>query len=95
MHAHTHTHTEYYNPSGKAVEEMPEWIVNEQREFEDKLDANKDGFLENNEIKEWLAPNDDEFINEEVEHLMNHIDDNKVKGNNLMPTHPQHTFNSQ
>lgn len=57
---------------------MPDWIINEQREFEEKLDLNKDGYLDNQEIQQWIAPNDVEFINEEIEHLINHIDENKV-----------------
>ena len=58
---------------------MPDWIVNEQKEFKEKLDANKDGFLDNSEIRQWIAPNDDEFFNDEIDHLLNHIDDNKVQ----------------
>ena len=60
------------------MDEMPDWIINEQREFEEKLDLNKDGYLDNQEIQQWIAPNDVEFINEEIEHLINHIDENKV-----------------
>ena len=53
-------------------------MAGEQREFEEKLDANKDGYLDNSEIRQWIAPNDDEFFNDEIDHLLNHIDDNKV-----------------
>lgn len=60
------------------MDEMPEWIVNEQREFEAKLDVNRDGFLDGSEIEGWISPSDEEFINEEVEHLLNDIDENKV-----------------
>ena len=92
--SHTHTHiplpslspsfspTEHYNPAGKSLDDMPDWIKSEQREFEQKLDANKDGFLDEEEMQQWIAPNDEEFINEEVEHLLGSMDDNKVKHTN-------------
>ena len=57
---------------------MPDWMAGEQREFEEKLDANKDGYLDNSEMRQWIAPNDDEFFNDEIDHLLNHIDENKA-----------------
>ena len=72
------TPADQYNPSGKPLDELPDWMAGEQREFEEKLDANKDGYLDNSEIRQWIAPNDDEFFNDEIDHLLNHIDDNKV-----------------
>ena len=68
----------HYNPSGKPLDEMPDWMAGEQREFEEKLDANKDGYLDNSEMRQWIAPNDDEFFNDEIDHLLNHIDENKA-----------------
>ena len=67
------------------MDEMPDWIKNEQREFEEKLDTNKDGYLDNEEIQQWIAPNDEEFINEEIEHLLSTIDDNKVTLGKSLP----------
>jgi Ca2+-binding EF-hand superfamily protein len=54
-------------------------MAGEQREFEQKLDVNKDGYLDDSEIRQWIAPNDDEFFNDEIDHLLNHIDENKVR----------------
>ena len=70
--------TEHYNPSGKPTDEMPEWLEGEIREFKEKLDANKDGYLDDNELIKWILPNDEEIFNEEVDHLINHMDENKV-----------------
>lgn len=61
------------------MDEMPDWMAGEQREFEEKLDTNKDGYLDDSEIRQWIAPNDDEFFNDEIDHLLNHIDENKVR----------------
>ena len=44
------------------------------------FDKDGDGFLNTEEMKVWLAPNDHAFHEEEAQHLITHMDTDKVRG---------------
>jgi len=54
-----------------------EHLVTEKERFEYDLDRDKNGFLEGDELKHWIVPDNDDIANQEVEHLMDNSDDDK------------------
>ncbi len=61
------------------TEEERDWAEEERVEFEEHLDKDKDGVLNYQEIKDWLAPNETVFFEHEAEHLLSHADMDKVR----------------
>jgi len=53
-------------------------VEEERRDFRERMDKNGDNFLDHDEIREWVAPTEVKFREEEVEHLYKHADLNKV-----------------
>ncbi|KHN72759.1 Reticulocalbin-2 [Toxocara canis] len=51
-----------------------EWYTVEKSRFEDEYDADKNGFLEGDEINKWLIPNLNETARQEAEHLISSAD---------------------
>ena len=54
------------------------WMKDELQRFNDEHDANKDGRLDEDEVKQWLLPDFHKVRAEEVDHLMTEADENKV-----------------
>lgn len=50
----------------------------EKLEFQMNLDLNQDGMLNQGEMRNWLAPDDTKFHEEEALHLLHHVDKDKV-----------------
>ena len=46
----------------------------ERRDFRERMDKNGDNFLDDEEIREWVAPTEVKFREEEVDHLYKHAD---------------------
>ena len=82
---HTHAHT--YSTAGVTPHvsaddaedaDTPGWVENEEREFGEMMDKNKDGKLDRDEIRQWIAPSEEEFTGEEADHLIRQGDKDKV-----------------
>ncbi|XP_068621185.1 reticulocalbin-2 [Battus philenor] len=52
-----------------------EWLLSEQEKFSHDLDVNRDGMLDEREVKRWIIPDNDEIAEEEVDHLFASADD--------------------
>lgn len=51
----------------------------EREEFNEQLDKDHDGLLDHAEIKQWLAPNERAFFEEEADHILTHVDQDEVR----------------
>ena len=54
----------------------PDWVLEDRKHFRDKLDKNKNGKLEREEMKAWVLPNRDDTL-KETKHLIADADDNE------------------
>jgi len=52
----------------------PEWLEGEKDHFNTHRDSDKDGFLDIDELKAWLTPNNDSPAQAEAEHLIKSAD---------------------
>ena len=50
--------SESFLQDGKEPDKMPEWLLEEKRDFEDHLDKCGDKILNMGEIREWVAPSE-------------------------------------
>ena len=50
---------EYVGVRGK--DQTKEWLVSEKERFDNDLDRNKDGYLDDAEIGSWIVPSNDEI----------------------------------
>ncbi|XP_011296835.1 calumenin [Fopius arisanus] len=57
-------------------EEEPEWVKNEKEQFTDYRDKDKDGFMDNEEVKNWIIPEDFDHAEAEARHLIYEADQN-------------------
>jgi len=57
----------------------PEWLTEEARLFREKRDEDKDGYLSENEVKNWIVPNQYDHVQSEIVHLMKEADDDQDK----------------
>lgn len=51
-------------------EEEPEWVANEREAFSNHRDLDKDGYLNEEEVKQWIAPHDFDHSEAEAKHLL-------------------------
>ncbi|GFY57945.1 calumenin-B [Trichonephila inaurata madagascariensis] len=58
-------------------EDEPEWVKNEREQFETYRDKNKDGYMDKDEVREWILPSDYNHSEAESLHLMHEADDNR------------------
>ena len=63
---------QYVDESGNP----PEWVLDDRKHFKDKLDLDKSGVLERNEMKVWVLPDRDDVI-KETKHLIASADDSE------------------
>jgi len=64
---------EFVGERGK--DQDKEWIVSEKERFDNDLDDNKDGSLDENEVYAWMVPDNEEVAKEEADHLFAGSDD--------------------
>lgn len=57
--------------------EEPEWVEEERRQFHDQRDVDKSGFLENEEVKNWILPSEYDHAESEAKHLIESADSNR------------------
>lgn len=55
----------------------PDWVQAEREMFKTHRDKNKDGKLDNDELKEWIMPTGFDHAEAEAKHLLDLADDNK------------------
>ncbi|CAL1283651.1 unnamed protein product [Larinioides sclopetarius] len=58
-------------------EDEPEWVKNERDQFKTYRDKNNDGYMDKDEVKEWILPSDYNHSEAESLHLIHEADDNK------------------
>ena len=59
-------------------DKMPEWLLEEKRDFEEHLVKGGDKILNMDEIREWVAPSEGKFREKKVTHLFKHANLNQV-----------------
>ncbi|XP_074603171.1 calumenin-A-like [Brevipalpus obovatus] len=72
--------TEYITdmyPSEETGGEVPDWVVREKEQFNNFRDKDKDGFLDREEVKEWIIPQDYDHSGTEAKHLIHESDKDK------------------
>ncbi|XP_044253950.1 calumenin [Tribolium madens] len=55
---------------GDENEEEPEWVNNEREQFNTYRDKDGDGFMDNEEVKNWILPPDFDHAEAEARHLI-------------------------
>jgi len=66
---------EYLNDLWKGpAEEEPDWVKEERKTFSEQRDHDKDGFLNFNEVKEWIVPDNIDLVLAEAHHLVVTVD---------------------
>ena len=69
---------DFYDEEDGSTEE-PEWVANEKDNFNNVLDKNGDGRLDNAEVGQWVLPRDLEYVADEAKHLLSSADENQVR----------------
>ena len=64
----------------------PDWVKTERDQFSDFRDLNKDGKMDQEEIRHWILPKDYDHAQAEARHLVYESDLNKVRHASLQPT---------
>jgi len=59
--------------------EEPDWVKLERRHFADYRDLNNDGFMDRDEVQQWISPPAFDHIKAEAEHLIFQSDADKVQ----------------
>lgn len=56
---------------------VPQWVNREKEQFVEYHDKNKDGFLDRDEIRDWIVPANFDHAEAEAKHLVYEADGNK------------------
>ncbi|CAH2063160.1 unnamed protein product, partial [Iphiclides podalirius] len=59
-----------YKPEDDEDEEEPDWVKQEREQFTGYRDTNKDGFMDEVEVKDWIAPPEFDHAEAEARHLV-------------------------
>ncbi|XP_014232281.1 calumenin [Trichogramma pretiosum] len=59
---------------GEEGEELPEWVKNEQEQFSLHRDKDGDGFMDNEEVRNWIIPANFDHAEAEARHLIYEAD---------------------
>lgn len=59
-------------------EDEPEWVKGERDQFSSYRDANGDGVMDKDEVKNWIIPPNYDHSEAEAKHLIYESDENKV-----------------
>uniref|UniRef100_UPI0037E89506 reticulocalbin-3 isoform X1 n=1 Tax=Semicossyphus pulcher TaxID=241346 RepID=UPI0037E89506 len=63
--------------SPESGEPEPEWVQTERKQFSEIRDANKDGYLDANEVAHWILPGEVDHADNEAKHLIHATDTDK------------------
>lgn len=69
--------SDMYAPDANG-DQVPDWVTREQQQFRDIRDKNKDGFMDRDEVREWIIPPDYDHSEAEAKHLILEADTDKV-----------------
>ena len=69
---------DFYDEEDGSTEE-PEWVADEKDNFNNVLDKDGDGRLDNAEVGQWVLPRDLEYVADEAKHLLSSADENQVR----------------
>ena len=69
--------SDMYSPDSNG-DQVPDWVLREKQQFHEFRDQNKDGFMDRNEIREWIIPPDYDHSETEAKHLIAEADTDKV-----------------
>ncbi|KAM9780127.1 reticulocalbin-3 [Neosynchiropus ocellatus] len=58
-------------------ESEPDWVQTERKHFVEFRDVNKDGYLDGNEVGQWVLPGEVDHADNEVKHLIHDTDTDK------------------
>jgi len=61
--------------------EEPEWVKSEREQFSKYRDLNHNGFMDRDEVQQWISPSDYDHVKVEAKHLMVQADADKVSSN--------------
>jgi len=64
--------------ANKEGAEEPDWVKTEREQFSMYRDKNKDGFMDREEVKDWIIPDDYDHADAEAKHLIYESDGNRV-----------------
>lgn len=59
-----------YTPEEGELDEEPDWVKQEREQFNGYRDTNKDGYMDENEVKDWIAPPEFDHAEAEARHLV-------------------------
>ncbi|KAG7305650.1 hypothetical protein JYU34_009750 [Plutella xylostella] len=59
-----------YRPEEGEEESEPDWVKQEREQFSEYRDTNKDGFMDEHEVKNWIAPPEFDHAEAEARHLV-------------------------
>ncbi|XP_014356875.2 calumenin-B [Papilio machaon] len=59
-----------YKPEDGDEEDEPDWVKQEREQFTGYRDTNKDGFMDETEVKDWIAPPEFDHAEAEARHLV-------------------------
>lgn len=59
-------------------DQVPDWVIREREQFTNYRDKNKDGYMDRDEIREWIIPPDYDHSDAEAKHLIHEADADKV-----------------
>lgn len=68
--------SDMYSPESKDSS-VPDWVVREREQFKNFRDKDGDGYLDRNEIRDWIIPPDYDHSDAEAKHLILESDGNK------------------
>jgi len=60
------------------ADEEPDWVKEERNQFSSFRDKNNDGFMDREEVKDWIIPDDYNHAESEAKHLIHEADTNQV-----------------
>ncbi|XP_060882588.1 reticulocalbin-3 isoform X2 [Labrus mixtus] len=63
--------------SPESGEAEPEWVHTERKQFSDLRDSNKDGYMDADEVAQWILPGEVDHADNEAKHLIHETDTNK------------------
>ncbi|XP_033826685.2 LOW QUALITY PROTEIN: reticulocalbin-3 [Periophthalmus magnuspinnatus] len=58
-------------------ESEPDWVQTERKHFSEFRDFNKDGFLDKDEVAQWVLPGEVDHADNEAKHLIHETDTDK------------------
>jgi len=59
--------------------EEPDWVKSEREQFSKYRDLDHDGFMDRDEVQQWISPPYYDQMNAEAKHLMFESDADKVR----------------